>query len=139
MTIEELNELYHLTKEIEFLKNRIEELTVLSSSSFENEIRGEGISDSTGDYAIKRIELLKDLKDTLVDREEEEKKLLDYIKGISNSEIRVIMELRFISGMTWKMIAKELSPKGRTMDESGFRKKCYNFVNLSDNSHTNVV
>ena len=139
MSIEELSELYHLTKEIEFLKNRIEELTELSATKYDNEIGAGGISDSTGDYAIKRIELLNDLKDILVEREEKEKKIINYIKSIDDSEIRIIMELRFIKCMTWKMIAKQLSPTNRLMDETNFSKKLYNFLNFSENSDGIVI
>lgn len=139
MSIEELSELYYLSKEIVFLKNRIDELTYISATSYENEIRSGGISDLTGEYALKKVELLNDLKDILVEREEKEKKILDYIKSIDDAEIRVIMQLRFIKCMTWKMIAKELSPTNRLMDETNFSKKLYNFLNFSENSDRIVV
>ena len=139
MSIEELSELYYLSKEIVFLKNRIDELTYISATSYENEIRSGGISDLTGEYALKKVELLNDLKDILVEREEKEKKILDYIKSIDDTEIRIIMELRFIKCMTWKMIAKELSPTNRLMDETNFSKKLYNFLNFSENSDRIVV
>lgn len=128
MTIQQLSQLYFLSKEIDFLKSRIEELSFLSAISYDNEIRGGGVSDPTSKYVSKRIELLKDLKSYLIKREEEEKKLLDYIKKINDGEIRVIMELRFIAGMSWSDIAKKLSPDDKLMDESSFRKKISNFL-----------
>lgn len=135
MTIEELNNFYYLNEEVKKLKDRIEELTELSASNYENEIRGGGeVSDSVSKYVMKRLELLEVLNEIVEKRDTEEIKIRKFINGIESAEMRMIVELRVMYKKTWDEIAKELSPKGRYMDGSTFRKKFTKFIHNSYNS-----
>ena len=134
MTIEELYNYYHLNEEVKKLKDRIEELTELSATNYDNEIRGCGVSDTVSNYVIKRMELLEVLNEILEKRDAEEIKIRKFISGIEDAEMRRIIELRFMYKKTWLEIAKELSPKGKIVDESTIRKKFTKFIHKSDNS-----
>ena len=139
MTIEELNNFYHLNEEVKKLKDRIDELTELSATNYDNEIKAGGISDTVSKYVIKRNELLGVLNEILEQRDEEEIKIRKFINGIEDAEIRRIIELRFMDKKTWLEVSKELSPKGRMMDESTVRKKFTRFMQMSVSSQKNIV
>lgn len=135
MTIEELYNYYHLNEEVKKLKDRIEELTELSATNYDNEIKSGGVSDTVSKYVIKRLELLEVLNEILEKRADEEIKIRKFISGIKDAEMRRIVELRFMYKKTWLEISKELSPKGRIIDESTIRKKFTKFMRNPDNSH----
>lgn len=139
MTIEELNNFYHLNEEVKKLKERIDELTELSATNYDNEIKAGGVSDTVSKYVIKRMELIGVLNEILEKRDEEEIKIRKYINNIEDAEIRRIIELRFMDKKTWLEVAKELSPKGRMMDESTVRKKFTRFIQLSVSSQKNIL
>ena len=139
MTIEELNNFYHLNEEVKKLKDRIDELTELSATNYDNEIKAGGVSDTVSKYVIKRMELIGVLNEILEKRDEEEIKIRKFINKIEDAEMRRIIELRFMYKKTWLEVAKELSPKGRMMDESTVRKKFTRFIRLSDSSQNFIV
>ena len=139
MTIEELNNFYHLNEEVKKLKDRIDELTELSATNYDNEIKGGGISDTVSKYVIKRMELLNLLNEIVEKRDAEEIKIRTFINKIEDAEMRRIIELRFMDKKTWLEVAKELSPKGRMMDESTVRKKFTRFIRMSDTSQKIIV
>ena len=134
MTIEELNNFYHLNEEVKKLKDRIDELTELSASNYNNEIKAGGVSDTVSKFVIKRLELLKVLNEIVEQRDAEEIKIRKFINEIDDAEMRRIIELRFMYKMTWLEVAKELSPKHRIMDEGTFRKKFTKFIQNSVHS-----
>lgn len=139
MTIEELNNFYHLNEEVKKLKDRIDELTELSATNYDNEIKGGEVSDTVSKYVIKRMELLKVLNEIVEKRDAEEIKIRKFINEIEDAEMRRIFELRIMYKKTWFEIAKELSPKGRYMDASTFRKKFTRFIHNSPNSPKFIV
>jgi len=54
----------------------------------------------------------------------------EYISNQEDSEIRQILALRYINGLTWHQIAKHLG----YADESVPRKKCNRFLKMTDKS-----
>ena len=139
MTIEELNNYYHLNEEVKQLKDRIDELTELSATNYDNEIKAGGVSDTVSKYVIKRMELLEVLNEIVEKRDAEEIKIRKFINNIEDAEMRRIIELRFMDKKTWLEVAKELSPKGRMMDESTVRKKFTRFIRKSDCSQKIIL
>ena len=139
MTIEELNNYYHLNEEVKKLKDRIDELTELSATNYDNEIKAGGVSDTVSKYVIKRMELLEVLNEIVEKRDAEEIKIRKFINNIEDAEMRRIIELRFMDKKTWLEVAKELSPKGRMMDESTVRKKFTRFIRKSDCSQKIIL
>lgn len=134
--LEKLNRIFYLDKEINRLKNRIEELSILSSTSMDKEITsGGGVSDAVSKYALKKIELLELLNKSLEKRIDEEIKVRKFMDSIDDVEMRSIIELRFILKKTWDEIASELSPDDKYIHRTTFIKKFNRFI---QNSHISL-
>lgn len=113
MTKQELSQLYYLNREIEQLKRRISELECIATSST-SKITGmphaSGVSDKVGKYTPE-IADLKELLDLNLRRcFYELNRLNRYIESIEDSEIRMIITLRYINGLTWEQVAMSISP-----------------------------
>ena len=111
MTEKELNQLHYINKEIEVLKNQLDELksrSLLKSQEFTGMPHAPGISDKTAQIAvaIREIEELYEIKlrELYVVRGRIER----YINSIENDTERVIMRLRCINNMRWENIGNEL-------------------------------
>lgn len=118
MTKKELEQLYYLNKETERLQNQVLELihcceykspviTGLPSGSF--------TSDNVSKYAIEIAELKNIISANLSRIFYERRKIEEYIANIEDSEIRLIMRLRHINGMTWEQIGYEINMDRRTV------------------------
>ena len=114
-------------------------MTELSATNYDNEIKAGGVSDTVSKYVIKRMELLEVLNEIVEKRDAEEIKIRKFINNIEDAEMRRIIELRFMDKKTWLEVAKELSPKGRMMDESTVRKKFTRFIRKSDCSQKIIL
>lgn len=136
MTVKELNNIFYLDKEIAKIKNRIDELTELSSANIESElVDGGGVSDPVNKFVMKKMELMELLNETLIKRINEEIKLRKFINKIDDIEIRQIIELRFIDKKSWDEIASELSPDDKYIHRTTFIKKFNKFI---QNSHISL-
>lgn len=113
MTKQELSQLYYLNREIEHLKNRIIELECIATSST-SRITGmphaTDISDKVGKY-VSEIADLKELLDLNLKKcFYELNRLNRYIESIEDSEMRLIISLRYINGLGWEQVAASISP-----------------------------
>lgn len=82
-----------------------------------------GLDDA--DYQRRVKQLRKHLRgrvDALMDAVTEANK---YIESLPDAELRAILALRYINGMSWQQIAASLGVEG---DGSGLRKKCDRFM-----------
>lgn len=108
MTKQELSQLYYLNREIEQLKNRIAELECIAISST-SRITGmphaTEISDKVGRYAAEITDLKELLDLNLKKCFYELNRLNRYIASIPDSEIRMIISLRYINGLSWQQVA----------------------------------
>lgn len=108
MTKQELSQLYYLNREIEQLKNRIVELECVATST-SSRITGmphaSGISDKVGKYAAEITDLKELLDLNLKKCFYELNRLNRYIESIEDSEMRLIMSLRYINGLSWQQVA----------------------------------
>lgn len=108
MTKQELSQLYYLNREIEHLKNRIVELECIATSST-SRITGmphaSGISDKVGKYAAEIADLKELLDLNLKKCFYELNRLNRYIETIEDSQVRLIMSLRYINGLSWQQVA----------------------------------
>ncbi len=117
----ELNQLYWLNKEtaqlqkelLELRQRGINILPVLSDMP-----KGGGSRDKLSDYVAEVVILEETIKLNLQRIFYERNRLERFIADIPESDVRLIMRLRHINGMTWDSIAVEL---GYT--ESGVRKR----------------
>ena len=134
MTKKELSQLYYLRKEIKEQQRRLSELEALATSCTANVTgipNGNGISDKVGNYAA-QIADLKGLLDLNLKKCFYELNRLDrFISSVKDSEMRIILTLRYSQGLSWQQIAQNMGVLG---DGSTERKKHNRFLKLSRNS-----
>lgn len=112
MTKQELSQLYYLNREIEQLQNRIEELES-KATACTKVITGmpatPGVVDKIGQYTAE-IADLKSLLDLNIKKcFYELNRLNRYIQNVEDSEMRMILSLRYINGLCWEQVAASIS------------------------------
>ena len=128
MNKRELSQLYYLNREIEQLKSRIEELECIAVSDT-SRITGmphvTGISDKVGIYAAEIADLKELLDLNLKKCFYELNRLNRYIEGIDDSQMRMIMTLRYVNGLSWRQIAFNI---GGGNTEDSIKKLAYRYL-----------
>jgi DNA-directed RNA polymerase specialized sigma subunit len=137
---DQLEQLYHLNREIELLKRQIDNMNekpkivsdsvTASSRSFpytEHLVIISGVEDLGDKMTRLKIRIAKMLRVAL-DKVDE---LNTQIETIQDSEIRQIITLRYINNLTWQQVALAMGTQG---DGSTERKKCDRFLEVSHNS-----
>lgn len=127
MTKKELSQLYYLKKEIKQQQRRLEELEI-SATNCTSKITGlpsgKGISDKIGNY-VTEIANLKSILDLNLKKCFYELNRLDrYIQSVEDSQMRMILTLRYIQGLSWQKIAYAIGE----YDEQYPRRKHNNFL-----------
>lgn len=134
MTKKELSQLYYLKKEIKEQQKRLSELEALATSctaKITGLPNGNGVSDKIANYATE-IADLKSLLDLNLKKCFYELNRLDrFISNVKDSEMRIILTLRYSQGLSWQQIAQNMGVLG---DGSTKRKKHNRFLKLSRNS-----
>ena len=112
MTKKELSQLYYLNREIEEEQRRLHELEDLATS-YRSQItgmpKGTDWVDKVGKYAaeIADLEALLDLN--LKKCFYELNRLNRYIESVEDSQMRMILSLRYINGLSWDQVAASIS------------------------------
>lgn len=124
MTEKELNQLHWINKEIETIKNQLEELkskSLIKGQDLNGMPHASGTSDRTGNtaLAIREIEELYEIK--LRELYLVRSRIERYINTISDSEVRLIIRLRSINNMNWDQIGAEVGMDRRTASRKYFR------------------
>ena len=134
MTKKELSQLYYLRKEIKEQQKRLSELEALATNctaKITGLPNGNGVSDKIANYATE-IADLKSLLDLNLKKCFYELNRLDrFISSVNDSEMRIILTLRYSQGLSWQQIAQNMGVLG---DGSTERKKHNRFLKLSRNS-----
>ncbi len=108
LTKKELSQLYWLNKEIAVQQRRLGELECLATSctsSITGMPKSFGTADKLSKYAAE-IADLKGLLDLNIKKcFYELNRLSRYIESLDDSQVRLILSLRYISGLTWQQIA----------------------------------
>lgn len=129
MTIKELSQLYHLNREIEMDKRRLDELELLASSPKAQNLDGMPHAPGYGDALARCVAEIVDLKAIISAKQQqciyERNRLERYISGIPDSLTRQIFALRFINGLNWHQTAMHVG--GGNTDES-VRKRVYRYL-----------
>jgi len=127
VTKKELSQIKNLNKEIVLLKKQIENIEALinpeittdivkgSSPQFpyiEHTIKITGIDYNGYDKKVKRLR--RQLQNRLNELMDKVAEANEYIAAIEDAEIRVILQCRYINGLTWDEIEKELYMSKRT-------------------------
>lgn len=130
MTKQELSQLYYLNREIEHLKTRIAEIEGLATSTTK-QITGmphvAGVSDNVGKYVAELADLKELLQLNLKKCFYEFNRLNRFIQSIEDSQLRMILSLRYINGLGWQQIAFSIGER----DEQYPRKKHNRFLKKS--------
>ncbi len=130
MTKKELSQLYWLNREIEEEKRKLAELTAAASGGVQN-ITGlphVGGGDKTGNLAILIAEQ-RDLIELKVKQSViEYNRLNRYIASVEDAQMRMILSLRYVNGLSWQQVANSIGGKN-TAD--GVRKSHDRFLKLS--------
>lgn len=113
MTKQELEEVFHIEKEIQSLEkriNNIEKQSDMASDVVQNGYKGHAVIygvDVKRAYKLQYMyEKLKKFKIMLVDKKQE---IEDYIETIPFSEIRQIFRYRYLDNKNWVQIAHEMN------------------------------
>lgn len=109
MTKKELSQLYYLKKEIKHQQQRLEELETLATSCTTKIItglpHGTGINDKICKYAAQIADLKGLLDLNLKKCFYELNRINRFIESIPDSEMRMILTLRYIQNLSWQKIS----------------------------------
>ena len=129
MTLKELSQLYHLTREIEADQKRLDELTnLIGPSTAEYSDMPRGPFNPTSKVERLAAEII-DLKAIIAARQiqciHERARVERWISTIPDSLTRQIFQLRFADGMSWVAVAERV---GGEMTDYAVKKRCYRFL-----------
>lgn len=113
MSKKELSQLYYLNREIEAIQKRIEELETIATScttKLTGMPHATGISNKIGEYTAEIVDIKSLLDLNIKECFYELNRLNRYINSVSNSEMRLILSLRYINGLPWEQVAASISP-----------------------------
>lgn len=130
VTTKELSQLYWLNREIERDKERLRELESAAQPGAQKITgmpSGAGVSDKIGNYAAE-IADLRGIIDANISRcFYELNRLNRYIASVDDSQMRLILSLRYVNGLSWQQVAFSM---GET-DEQYPRRKHNAFLKKS--------
>ena len=112
MNKKELSQLYYLNREIEQLQIRLSELECEATSCTANITgmpRAAGISNKLGKYVAEIADLESLLDLNLKKCFYELNRLNRYIQSVEDSEMRMILSLRYVNGLCWEQVAASIS------------------------------
>jgi len=131
MTKKELSQLYYLNREIKEQQRRLAEVETVATSCMATITglpRSNNISDKLAEHAIEIADLKALLDLNLKKCFYELNRLNRYIQSVDDSQMRLILSLRYINGLSWQQIAFSI---GET-DESYPRRKHNKFLKDSE-------
>lgn len=139
LTKKELSELYWLNREIKEEKRKLAELEAAATDCTAKITGLPHVSvahDKIGDLSI----LIAEQKDFIELKVKQSiikyNRLNRYIANVSDAQMRMILSLRYVNGLTWQQVADSIG-EGNTAD--AIRKKHDKFLKLSVFSAENVV
>lgn len=109
MTIEELNVLFYLRAELEWLntvKAQLMDAATSTTAKLTGMPHGSGVTDKVGGLAAEIADLDSQIEQITAKSDAEEAQLADWIAGIRDPRTRLVFRLRFFRALSWKEIAK---------------------------------
>ncbi len=141
MTKKELSQLYYLNREIEEQQRRLHELEGLATSCV-SRITGmpnvQGIYDKVSKYAAEIADLKSLLDLNLKKCFYELHRLNRFIESVEDSQMRMILSLRYVNGLSWQQVAYSIGE----LDEQYPRRKHNAFLKkykLDENDEPNML
>ncbi|MDE7309808.1 MAG: sigma-70 family RNA polymerase sigma factor [Lachnospiraceae bacterium] len=124
MTVEEINSIYYINKEIEKIQKELYDLknkNFYGKNILTGMPKGNWDDDIFSDYAedIKTHEdmLHYNLKMLYVER----KKMEEFLASIEDAELKIIIRLRAVNNMKWEEIGEELGMDRRTASRKFYK------------------
>lgn len=127
MTNKGLSQLYYLKKEVANQEERLKELQALSTKVNTNITglpKSKNFSSNVEKYAVEITELKISIENNIKRCFDEMKTLNNFINTINDSQMRIILTLRYIDCLSWKQIAFKVG----ALDESVPRRKHNKFL-----------
>ena len=110
MTIEELNVLFDLRAELEWLntaKAQLMDAATSTTAKLTGMPHGSGVTDKVGGFAAEIADLDSQIEQITAKSDAKEAQLADWIAGIRDPRTRLVFRLRFFRALSWKEIAKK--------------------------------
>ncbi len=124
MTVEEINNIYYINKEIEQIQKELYDLKTKNfykSNILTGMPKGNSEHDIFSDYA-EDIKTLEDmLHYNLKKLQMERKKMEEFLSSIEDVELRLIVRLRAVNNMKWEEIGAELGMERTTVSKKFYR------------------
>ena len=133
ITIDELNQVYYINKEI---KQLYEELANIKQQSFMKNItisdmpRGGESKDIFTEYTDDVMEIESIIQYSLIRLQRAKKKAEKFLTTVDDPELRLIMRLRCINNMSWQDIGDEIG-----MDRRTASRKFYGYFHNAHTAH----
>ena len=108
MTLDELNQLRYLRKYIRHEQERLEamrESLDVKSPIISDMPKAHTVSDRIGDTVPSLVDKAVTIQENIIRCTEIEQKLTRFIERVPNFKIRIMMQLRFVDGMSWNEVA----------------------------------
>lgn len=128
MELKELNDLVCLEKEIKAINDEIEELSELRPTNMLKMINTSNVNDPVERFNNKKSKLEEDLLKTMNEYIEKYNKIIKLIDSIDNAEIRLIIRLKYIKGLTWYDVAETIADSDKYLDRTAPRKKLKRYL-----------
>lgn len=138
MKINKLNKLYYIKKNIKELEEELAELNNLGSAPINNMPKGDGVSNPTERFVMKKNKILEKINDSYEEYLAEYEKISDFINRIDDEEIKLIARLRFIKQKDWIDIAAEISPEDKSIHRTTPIKKIKNYLNSKEGEKNGI-
>ena len=128
MTLQDLSQLYYLDKQIQRDEERLEQMRA-RLTNISPKLSGmpgkPGASDKVGDGVAEIVDLARQIEEERAGFEKEKAKLEAYLRGIEDTQIRLIFILRFVDLKTWAEVAEAI---GGNNTEESVKKVCYRYL-----------
>ncbi len=129
MTLKELSQLYHLNREIENDRRRLEELEAKLASPSSPNLSGMPRSTTYGNKIESSVADIIDLRAIIAAKQQqciyERSRLMRYITEIDDSLTREIFIFRFVNGLPWRQVAASV---GGNNTEASVKMICYRHI-----------
>ena len=128
MTLQDLSQLYYLDKQIQRDEERLEQMRA-RLTNISPKLSGmpgkPGASDKVVDGVAEIVDLARQIEEERAGFEKEKAKLEAYLRGIEDTQIRLIFILRFVDLKTWAEVAEAI---GGNNTEESVKKVCYRYL-----------
>lgn len=111
MTRQEAYQIYYLNKEVETLQDRLDRMrsSGLKSPKLDGMPRASGSTgDPTGTKAVREADLEKRIERLLKRIQKKRRKIFEYIEGVDDSMLRMIIIFRCVDLCTWEEVASNI-------------------------------